>query len=75
MTEKNKEELDKQRKEDEEFDEFMDEAARRAALEEIKKHHQAGRATTHEDKGGLYKRYPDGKKVYIKKTTGKDDGR
>ena len=31
----------------------------------IKKHHAAGRFTTHGDEKGVYRLYPDGRKEYI----------
>ncbi|SDF31623.1 hypothetical protein [Sporolituus thermophilus] len=37
----------------------------KAVQEEIKKHHAAGRPTTHADKRGIYRLYPDGHKEYL----------
>lgn len=37
-----------------------------ATREAVKKHHAAGRFTTHGDEKGVYRLYPDGRKEYIK---------
>ena len=48
----------------EETEELFGEATKRA----IKKHHDAGRCTSHADAKGVYKLYPDGRKEYVKET-------